>query len=119
MNNRDKFLGLGKKITRRDFMQGVAGFSASVAVNAAFGKETSNWSPVQKDHNFYPPGLIGLRGNHAGSFEAIHSLARQGNKTWPSATISSKKHYDLIVVGAGISGLFTALITYHMCFSKL
>ena len=108
MNNRDKFLGLGKKITRRDFMQGVAGFSASFAVNAAFGKETSNWSPVQKDHNFYPPGLIGLRGNHAGSFEAMHSLARQGNKTWPSATISSNKHYDLIVVGAGISGLSAA-----------
>ena len=38
MNKRDKFLGLGNKITRRDFMQGVAGFSASLAVSKAFGE---------------------------------------------------------------------------------
>ena len=108
MNKRDKFLGLGNKITRRDFMQGVAGFSASLAVSKAFGEKKSNWLADEKDFKIYPPGLTGLRGNHAGSFEAMHSLARHGNKTWPQAKTDSYKHYDLIVVGAGISGLSAA-----------
>ena len=38
----------------------------------------------------------------------MHSLARHGNKTWPQAKTDSYKHYDLIVVGAGISGLSAA-----------
>ena len=56
MNKRDKFLGLGNKITRRDFMQGVAGFSASLAVSKAFG-EKSNWLADETDYKIYPPGL--------------------------------------------------------------
>jgi spermidine dehydrogenase len=108
MNKRDKFLGLGNKITRRDFMQGVAGFSASLAVSKAFGEKKSTWLADETDYKIYPPGLTGLRGNHAGSFEAMHSLARHGNKSWPQAKTDSYKHYDLIVVGAGISGLSAA-----------
>ena len=38
----------------------------------------------------------------------MHSLARHGNKSWPQAKTDSYKHYDLIVVGAGISGLSAA-----------
>ena len=53
MNKRDKFLGLGNKITRRDFMQGVAGFSASLAVSKAFGKK-STWLADETDYKIYP-----------------------------------------------------------------
>ena len=53
MNNRDKFLGLGNKITRRDFMQGVAGFSASVAFSKAIGEKTGKWLVDEKDYKIY------------------------------------------------------------------
>ena len=49
MNKRDKFLGLGNKITRRDFMQGVAGFSASLAVSKAFGEKKSPLGGLHRD----------------------------------------------------------------------
>ena len=55
MNKRDKFLGLGNKITRRDFMQGVAGFSASLAVSKAFGEKKSTWLADETDYKIYPP----------------------------------------------------------------
>ncbi len=56
----------------------------------------------------YPPALTGLRGSHAGSFEALHSM-RDGAfwKTAP-APQDTREEYDLVVVGAGISGLAAA-----------
>jgi len=52
--------------------------------------------------------LTGLRGSHAGSFETAHSL-RDGT-FWKTAApvFDTKEVYDLVVVGAGISGLSAA-----------
>ena len=47
-----------------------------------------------------------MRGSHAGSFEVAHALAWQGQK--PDAYESLDEHYDLVVVGAGMSGLAAA-----------
>jgi hypothetical protein len=58
------------------------------------------------DHN--PSTLTGMRGSHPGSFEAAHAL-RDG--TFPktgTSPIDTGEHYDLIVVGGGISGLVAA-----------
>jgi len=55
---------------------------------------------------YYPPTLTGMRGSHAGSFEVAHALAWQGQK--PDAYESLDEHYDLVVVGAGMSGLAAA-----------
>src|SRR5262249_8341345 len=55
----------------------------------------------------YPPALTGLRGQHAGSFEVAHALVREG-RTFSIAALAPEEHYDLIVVGAGISGLAAA-----------
>ena len=52
------------------------------------------------------PHLTGMRGSHAGSFEVAHALAWQGQK--PDAYESLDEHYDLVVVGAGMSGLAAA-----------
>jgi spermidine dehydrogenase len=55
---------------------------------------------------YYPPTLTGMRGSHAGSFEVAHALAWEGQK--PDAYESLDEHYDLVVVGAGMSGLAAA-----------
>jgi len=53
-----------------------------------------------------PPALTGLRGSHPGSYEAAHALAWRGDK--PATYRDTGEHYDLIVVGGGISGLAAA-----------
>jgi spermidine dehydrogenase len=84
-------------ITRRDFMNGIA-----IAIAGAAGVDLSAAavSPL------YPPGRDGLRGSHVGSFEAAHRL-RDGSP-FDLSKAALTEHYDLIVVGAGISGLAAA-----------
>jgi len=55
---------------------------------------------------YYPPAATGMRGSHPGSFEVAHATV-QGQRWEPE---KSDEHYDLIVVGAGISGLSAAYI---------
>ncbi len=65
-------------------------------------------SPAPAAHSSalsYPPALTGLRGSHPGSFETAHAL-RDG-RPMPAARDIGES-YDLVVVGAGISGLSAA-----------
>jgi len=57
---------------------------------------------------YYPPTSEGLRGSHPGSFEVAHQM-RDG-KRWdkPGDSIDDGEEYDLVVVGAGLSGLAVA-----------
>ena len=55
----------------------------------------------------YPPALTGLRGQHDGSFEIAHALAREGRR-FPIDGLPIEETYDLVVVGGGISGLAAA-----------
>ncbi|MEC7371062.1 MAG: FAD/NAD(P)-binding protein, partial [Pseudomonadota bacterium] len=55
---------------------------------------------------YYPPILTGMRGSHEGSFEVAHALAWHGEK--PAHYQALDEHYDLVVVGAGMSGLAAA-----------
>ncbi len=57
--------------------------------------------------SYYPPALTGLRGSHPGSNEHAHSRAWNEKTDW-GPTNDLKEAYDLIVVGAGISGLAAA-----------
>jgi spermidine dehydrogenase len=90
------------EITRRDFMNGIA-----IAVAGAAGVD---FSRAQAADAFaarnYPPGRDGLRGSHVGSFEAAHRL-RDGSPFDMSRAPLAERH-DLVVVGAGISGLAAA-----------
>jgi spermidine dehydrogenase len=102
----DRELGMKRKITRRDFLNGVritAG--AAMLPPRLFGAFDQ---PAEKSANYYPPGLTGLRGSHPGSFDAAHSL-RDGT-FWASAgkPEDTGELYDLIIVGGGISGLAAA-----------
>ena len=103
-------LGMGRRITRRDFLDGVAVsavLAASSRALAAVDREGVGTAP--QDHpGYYPPTLTGMRGSHPGSFEAAHAL-RDG--TYPKSgarPIETGEDYDLIVVGGGISGLAAA-----------
>jgi spermidine dehydrogenase len=103
-------LGMGRSITRRDFIDGIAvtaAVAASAPVLAAIDPGEASTAPQDRpDYN--PPSLTGMRGSHPGSFEAAHAL-RDG--TFPETganPIDTGEHYDLIVVGGGISGLAAA-----------
>lgn len=111
VNSRDRELGMHRKITRRDFLNGVA-VSAGAAMMpwdllAAGLGDDQPYDP-QNFPGYYPPALTGMRGSHPGSFETAHSL-RDGS-FWDSAPKpeDTGETYDLIIVGGGISGLAAA-----------
>lgn len=92
------------RMTRRDFLNGTQvaiGASLLTPWNEVFG---AGGSEFELGPDYYPPALTGLRGSHDGSWETMH--ARVSGKTWPGGKYDES--YDLIVVGAGISGLSAA-----------
>jgi spermidine dehydrogenase len=81
LTNEDRQLGMGRAITRRDFINGV-----SVAVGGALAPTktqagTSSNQAIAADAGQYPPLRSGMRGAHPGSFEAAHA-ARDRRTTW-------------------------------------
>lgn len=105
----DKALGMGRAIHRRDFLDGVAmaiGGGLAAGASAAFAQTDGVWP--QDQAGYYPPTLNGLRGSHPGSFEDAHRLV--GGDFWSGrgAPEDTGERYDLVIVGAGISGLSAA-----------
>ncbi len=101
----DAELGMCASITRRDFLNGTA--FAVGGLLAAGGA-----SPAIAAEN-YPPALTGLRGHHAGSFEGMHKLmraSRDGEIFEAGQVTQTGETYDLVVIGAGISGLAAAYL---------
>jgi spermidine dehydrogenase len=97
----------GPDISRRDFVSGVL-----VAATLSTAERVAAASPVTsmgdaKPPAGYPPALTGLRGQYPGSFEAAHVL-RDGGFSGDLQAVDTGEHYDLVVVGAGISGLSAA-----------
>jgi spermidine dehydrogenase len=98
----DRDLGMDRDITRRDFLNGVA-----VAITGAL--VPPRWVSAAGDAPVaYPPALTGMRGSHEGAYEAAH-LLRDG-VFWKTAgaPAATGEGYDLVVVGAGLSGLSAA-----------
>ena len=69
---RDRVLGMNRKITRRDFLNGCA-----VAVGASLAASSPTWLEAmaadcarpyapEKDTFYYPPAKTGMRGSHDG-----------------------------------------------------
>ncbi len=105
-DSRDRELGMDRKITRRDFINGVA-VTAGASLMPRY-LVAANATDPEKSPDYYPPSLTGLRGSHPGSFDVAHSL-RDGT-FWESAgkAEDTGETYDLIIVGGGISGLAAA-----------
>src|ERR1700722_17941282 len=101
MNSTDRELGLDRPIKRRDFLNGVA-----VAIGSSLlgGNAAAQSSP-----SYYPPTLTGMRGLYPRSFATAHALRDhtfwKGHAEKPADT---GERYDLVIVGAGISGLSAA-----------
>lgn len=112
-NQRDRELGMARPITRRDFLDGVA-----VAVGGAMLTMHAPSMSAQETHSAnYPPAMTGLRGDQKDVYEIAHKL-RDG-KAWDSLGAPEKTNetYDLVVIGAGISGLAAARF-YQKRFGK-
>jgi spermidine dehydrogenase len=123
----DAELGMHQPITRRDFLNGIALSTAALAISpaeaasraaaaasagegagaadAGAGGAGAAAHLAPDGAGYYPPLLTGLRGSHPGSFETAHAL-RDGQVI--GAPEETGEQYDLIVVGAGISGLAAA-----------
>ncbi|PYV57625.1 MAG: hypothetical protein DMG91_06370, partial [Acidobacteria bacterium] len=104
---RDRELGMKCPITRRDFLNGLAISGSALALGPNWLDGLADGEP-EKQAGYYPPGLTGMRGNHDGTYTFAHKL-RDGD-FWDSAgkAEDSGESYDLVVVGAGISGLAAA-----------
>ncbi|HIG43230.1 MAG: NAD(P)-binding protein [bacterium] len=92
-------------ITRRDFINGT--LMAAGTSLLPFGGASQAAVMATLEPSYYPPALTGLRGSHPGSNEHAHSRAWNEKTDW-GPTNDLKEAYDLIVVGAGISGLAAA-----------
>ena len=115
----DRQLGTGRNITRRDFLNGIAtgvggAIVSGTVASKAFSAETllaaaalDEFSP-ETVADYYPPSKMGMRGNHDGTFTFAH-LLRDGEK-WDGLgnAAATGESYDVVIVGAGISGLAAA-----------
>jgi spermidine dehydrogenase len=108
---------MNRKISRRDLLNGLAiGVGSGMLDGQVFARASLVKDLLAKDSlvshtasmasSEYPPTLTGMRGSHVGSFEVAHNLAWRGQK--PANYQSLDEHYDLVVVGAGMSGLAAA-----------
>jgi len=109
--NRDRQLGMRRRITRRDFLNGVAvGIGAlgyASLPDLAYGAHAA-FQAGADSAKFNPPALNGMRGGAPGSYDVAHAL-RDGS-FWETAgsPADTNETYDLVVVGGGISGLAAA-----------
>jgi spermidine dehydrogenase len=101
----DRDLGMHRPITRRDFVNGVA-----VSIGGAF-VPTGALDALLQEADYYPPALMGMRGSHPGSFEVAHALRDHTLGAVIDSATPTNEHYDVVIVGGGISGLAAA----HFC----
>jgi spermidine dehydrogenase len=99
---------MGARITRRDFLNGVAISAGAAMIPAEMWAAAAADLEAQDAPGYYPPAKIGLRGDHVGSFEAMHRVRDGGFWDTAPKAVDTGEGYDLVVVGGGISGLAAA-----------
>jgi hypothetical protein len=101
-SKRDKELGMDRNITRRDFLNGVA-------VTALTLGQHLNFRALAQGAKNYPPSATGLQGQTDASQTVMHAV-RDGSRFDFGSAMPTAETYDLVVVGAGISGLAAAFL---------
>ena len=88
-DKRDRELGMSCPITRRDFLNGVAlGLGGILAAPHFMASSDSNVFAPEKAPEYYPPALMGMRGNHDGTFTFAHSRAARSIAPSPPIAIT-------------------------------
>ncbi len=111
MDKPDHELGMDSEITRRDFLDGVAlaigGTMASTLPGLAVGQTALPDADGSAEVTAadYPPMRTGMRGQNPEALNAGHAV-RDGKVVGPP--VDTGEAYDLVVVGAGMSGLAAA-----------
>jgi spermidine dehydrogenase len=109
---------MDRDITRRDFVHGagVAAAAGAIALKTSVSAaQTGGGGPgpvgyargASPNAESYPPIRGGLRGSHEGSYTDAHALSWDGKSNWGDVHFDDRL-YDLVVVGAGLSGLSAA-----------
>ncbi|MCP2339669.1 NAD(P)/FAD-dependent oxidoreductase [Actinomadura rupiterrae] len=112
-----------RKISRRDFMDGMAvAVGGAVAAGALSGCSAGSygglhnevatppdgWNYAGAGNKAYPPAMTALRGSTNPAMRVPHELRDGFYWEGRKSVRDSGERYDLIVVGAGISGLSAA-----------
>ncbi len=108
MTYSDKELGMGRKITRRDFINGVAMTIGATALPHGLRSQAAGLDEPQNAPGYDPPAKTGMRGTHEGSYTVAHSVRDGSFWDHAGAAEATGESYDLVVVGGGISGLSAA-----------
>jgi spermidine dehydrogenase len=99
-------LGIDRPITRRDFLNGVA-MSVAGSFVAAHEPQLFAGQPPSSEPSAanYPPMRSGLRGNYPAAVAEFDRIREGKYSQFPVADADIQEEYDLVIVGAGISGL--------------
>ena len=110
MQSADEYrrLGMDRQIDRRDFLNGVAiavaGASAALGLaQTAAAQHSSTANPAT-----YPPDRLGLRGNFPAAVSEFDAIRQGKYASFPVSDSEIREEYDLVIVGAGMSGLAAA-----------
>ena len=103
-SNEFRNLGMDRPIARRDFLNGVALSVSGLALEqrASAAPQTS---VADAD---YPPVRAGLRGNNPAAVDVFDPIRQGRYVQFPVADSDIRETYDLVIVGAGLSGLAAA-----------
>src|SRR5271156_3180480 len=110
----DEALGMTRDIARRDFLNGVALTAGASLLAGSLAPEKLLAAAIldddapEKSPDYYPPAKTGMRGNHDGTYTYAHRLRDGESADSFGDPIDTGEAYDLVIVGAGISGLAAA-----------
>src|SRR5438067_4619516 len=108
MGFNDRELGMHRRISRRDFINGIAISTTALAVPGGLWAASADLSSPEAAPDYYPPVLTGMRGDHDDLYKVPHAV--RDHSFWQTAGTPSDtgEEYDLVIVGSGISGLAAA-----------
>ncbi|MFB9993328.1 NAD(P)-binding protein [Deinococcus oregonensis] len=99
----DRALGMDQPISRRDFMNGMAYTAAALAAQGALPWSRAGATSLPSSSPLSSTGLTGQTDKANGIMHAVRDGLLK-----PTAGASTGEVFDLVVVGAGISGLAAA-----------